>query len=472
MSEPPTSDLSSLRIDRGGSKRRRKSPWPRILFLALVLGGLWLFQRPLLELVDQVRLPEVEASPLVVSNPASASGARGAAANGYVVARTRAALSAEQPGRIVEMNVVEGSEVKLGDVVARLDSTEQEAALARAEAEVEVALAGVARSQADLERARADLAQAQSAVPTSQANLDAAEADVAFAQRESVRFEELVLQGVAEERRRDEVVRDLARAQALLRASEAELEAARTAVTVAEKLITAAERMRAEAEARHASSIASVRSAEAALEKTFVRAPFDGVIVLKEAEVGEVVSPNSQGGSTARGSVATMVDFASLEVQAEVPETTLAAVRQGGAARVYLDAFPSEPYAARIDRIWPTADRTKATVEVRVAFEVPDTRLRPDMGVRVVFLDEEPAGDEELEPRESLLLMPAEALVTLEGQRGVFVLERDQVRFQSITTGETRSGRLVVTSGLSGAERVVVSPASSLTDGARVRLKP
>jgi multidrug resistance efflux pump len=107
--------------------------------------------------------------------------------------------------------------------------------------------------------------------------------------------------------------------------------------------------------------------------------------VLKDAEVGEVVSPNVQGGSSARGSVVTMVDFASLEVQAEVPETSLAAVVVGRGASIYLDAFPEKAYAARVDRIWPTANRTKATVEVRVAFLERDERLRPEMGVRVVF---------------------------------------------------------------------------------------
>ncbi|MCB9914091.1 MAG: efflux RND transporter periplasmic adaptor subunit [Planctomycetes bacterium] len=467
---PPREDLSALRIDRGGSRRRRKRLVPRLVLLAAVLALVWLFQRPLRELYDRLLLPEVEVSALVQTSASSASGARGAAANGYVVARTRAALSSEQPGRIVAMNVVEGARVAKGDVVARLDATEQQAAVDAAQAEVGVAEATLARAAAELESARADQAQAESGVPSAEAALEAAGADVAFAELERLRIEALVTSGDAEARQGDQVVHDLARAQAVQRGAEADLATARAAAETAAKRVTGAERAQAEAAARVESARAQVARAAAALEKTYVRAPFDGVIVLKEAEVGEVVSPNSQGGSTARGSVATMVDFASLEVQAEVPETTLAAVRQDGPARIYLDAYPSEPYAARIDRIWPTADRTKATVEVRVAFDAPDDRLRPDMGVRVVFLDEEPA--EPVAEEQPALLVPVAAVVKDGEQRGVFVLERDRVRWQLVSLGETRGTRSVVTAGLTGDELVVVSPDPSLTDGARVRVKP
>src|SRR5690606_1372654 len=112
--------------------------------------------------------------------------------------------------------------------------------------------------------------------------------------------------------------------------------------------------------------------AAATLDKTFVRAPFDGIVVLKDAEVGEVVSPNSQGGSNARGSVCTMVDFDSLEVQADVPETSLASVRIGAPVAIYLDAFPGRTYPGKVSRIWPTADRQKASIQVRIVFAARD----------------------------------------------------------------------------------------------------
>ena len=471
MPESSPSNLAGLRIDRQAGRRRRRSRWPgRILVLALVAGGAWLFQRPLLEVVDRLRLPEVEVGLLVRTSPSSASGARGAAANGYVVARTRAALSAEQPGRLVEMNVVEGTRVRAGDVVARLDATEQVARLATAEAEVAVARAALERARADARSAGADRAEAEQRVPSAQAELDGARVDLAFARREEERFDELVTQGVAEARRRDEVVRDLARAEAAEQGAGAGLGAARAALEAATERRAAAEVAAGEAEARLASAAARIAEAQAALEKTNVRAPFDGVVVLKEAEIGEVVSPNSQGGSNARGSVATMVDLASLEVQAEVPESTLAAVRLGGAARIYLDAFPSEPYAGRIDRIWPTADRTKATVEVRATFDAPDERLRPEMGARVVFLEEEP-DPARAASEEPVLLMPVRALITVDGARGAFVVERGRVRFQAVTLGDSRGGRVVVEGGLAGDEQLVLDPSASLEDGARVRVK-
>jgi RND family efflux transporter MFP subunit len=189
--------------------------------------------------------------------------------------------------------------------------------------------------------------------------------------------------------------------------------------------------------------------------------------VSKEAEVGEVVSPNSQGGSNARGSVATMVDFSSLEAQAEVPETSLAAVRIGAPARIYLDAFPEDPYTGRIDRIWPAADRQKATVEVRVAFDQLDERLRPQMGCRVVFLKEGAAQDG---PGKSVLLIPASALVKQGQTSGVFVVERDRVRLQELEVGATRGNRVIIESGLTGEELIVVAPPVDMQEGQRVRV--
>lgn len=468
MSETP--DLSGLRIDRSKGRRRgRGGRWTgRVVLLAAVVAAVWLFQRPLRELVDRLRLPEVRSALVVRRSPAAAAGAEGASANGYVVARTRAALSAEEPGRIVAIHVVEGTRVKAGDVVARLDYAEQEARLGRARAEREVAAAAAARAQSEAERDEADLARRRVDVARAEATVAEREAELAFAIEDEERFEELVKSGVADERRGGEVRRDRRAAGARREGAVAELSSARAAVRTAEAVVAVARKAAAEADARVASAAAGVIEAEAALEKTYVRAPFDGVVVLKEAEVGEVVSPNSQGGSNARGSVATMVDFASLEVQAEVPETTLAAVREGAPARIYLDAFPGEPYTGRIDRIWPTADRQKATVEVRVAFDEPDGRLRPDMGVRVVFLDE--GVEVEAADEEPVLLVPVEAVVRVGGRSGVFALERGHVRFQAIETGDTHGNRQVVLAGLTGDERVVLAPPAGLTDGDRVRI--
>jgi len=165
-----------------------------------------------------------------------------------------------------------------------------------------------------------------------------------------------------------------------------------------------------------------------------------------------------------------MVDRDSLEVQANVPENTLKSVSVGAPADVFLDAFPDDRYPGTVDRIWPTADRQKATVEVRVKLERLDDRLRPEMGVRVVFrnADEAPTTTEAAaSPR---ILVPSEAIVEIDGASGAFVVERDVVRFTAVQLGETKGGRVSIEAGLRATQRIVLAPPTSLKDGDRVRL--
>lgn len=232
--------------------------------------------------------------------------------------------------------------------------------------------------------------------------------------------------------------------------------------------IRVAEASLAEASATAKSRVAAVDEAQAILGKTEVRAPFDGVVVLKDAEVGEVVSPNAQGGNS-RGAVVTMVDFASLEAQVEMPERSLGAIAKGRRARVFLDAYPEDGYDGVVDRIWPTANRQKGTVELRVRLVAPDDRLRPEMGVRVVFLDDgAPAAD--ASPEAPVVLVPESAVTRAGGETGVFLLERDVARWRVVETGERRGKRVVVRKGLEGGERLVDEPPADLVDGARVRV--
>src|SRR6185436_2727125 len=181
--------------------------------------------------------------------------------------------------------------------------------------------------------------------------------------------------GIASQGRLDEtrVLRE--RAQARLESLAAALAVAQDGVSSSELELRLAEARLGEAEALVSVKEAERDQARSTLEKTEVRAPFDGVVVLKDAEVGEVVSPNAVG-SQSRGSVATMVDPATYEVQVEVPETNLAAVEVHAGASIFLDAYPESGYEGEVLRIWPTANRQKATVEVRVGFMAPDSRLR------------------------------------------------------------------------------------------------
>jgi RND family efflux transporter MFP subunit len=235
----------------------------------------------------------------------------------------------------------------------------------------------------------------------------------------------------------------------------------------------------AEAQARLPSFEAARDLAKATLDKTEVRAPFTGIVVLKDAEVGEVVSPNAQGAQS-RGSVATMVDFASLQVQVEMPERNIGAVTVGAPAKIFLDADPDRPYSGTVERVFPVASRQKATIEVRVRFDQLDDRLRPEMGARVVFLPHDrkepgtaPGGEANgaVAPPPVGVLVPSTCIVKVEGRDGVFVLERDVATFRPIQGGEDRGGKVLVQSGLVGGERLVANPPLTLKDQERVRVK-
>ena len=295
------------------------------------------------------------------------------------------------------------------------------------------------------------------------------QAGLEWAELELGRAEKLLADGIASQGRLDEARLQRDRAQARLESLAAALAVSRDGVRSAELELVLAEARLGEAEALVAVKSAERDQARSTLEKTEVRAPFDGVVVLKDAEVGEVVSPNAVG-SQSRGSVATMVDPATYEVQVEVPETNLAAVEIGAPASIFLDAYPESGYEGEVLRIWPTANRQKATVEVRVGFLAPDARLRPEMGARVVFRASGAPSAESAPAGPPRILVPQSAVVTIDGRPHVFVLERDVARAREVVLGEERSGRVVIERGLASGERIVEVPPDSLRDGERVRM--
>ncbi|MBL8751396.1 MAG: biotin/lipoyl-binding protein, partial [Planctomycetes bacterium] len=305
-------DLQSLSIDRGQPQppRRRRNPWPlRIGAIAVFGVAAWLFGPAVSSFADRLRLPEVRT--FVVTEPAAAAAAavQGTAANGYVVAARRAALSSDVPGRIVAMEVREGSVVKKGDVVARLYADEYRAAWQKSVADAAAASAAVERATQSERASRADLAQTEAATTTAKAQRDEAGANLAWATSELGRAEDLLRQGIGSERDVERARTELDAATARRAAQDAAVAASATAVDAARQRVQVAAADLRVAEAQAASAAAARDLARATLDKTDVKAPFDGIVVLKDAEVGEVVSPNSQGGSTARGAVCTMVDF-------------------------------------------------------------------------------------------------------------------------------------------------------------------
>jgi len=465
-------DLQSLKIDRSSTERRggrRSRGWGLWIFLALLLGGLWLFRAPLQRLIESVSLREVRVTTAIKQSAGAATMVSGAAANGYIVASRRAALSADAPGRIVEMNVTEGSVVKKGDVVARLFADEFRAALKAVDAEIQAQAASIARARAQADASQAQLPRLDAEVRRAQAGAAEQTDQLEVAQTRVRRAQALLTDGIGTQQQLDDARSELIRVEGALAVARAGVDSAKSALTQQAADLEALRAGLREAEARMPVLQANREGAQASLDKTEVRAPFDGIVVLKDAEVGEVVTPNAVGGN-ARGSVATMVDFATLEVQVELPETNLAAAVVGENATIFLDAYPDRPYAGRVERIWPTANRQKATVEVRVRFDQPDQFLRPEMGARIVF-GAKPAEQSADAPKsEPVVLVPLSAVVSIDGRSHVFVLERDTVRAVAVRLGDEKSGRAVVREGLVGGERLVDAPAPSLADGERVRV--
>ncbi len=470
-------DLERLKIDRSrprkAVRRGRAGRWiARLVVLALLGGAIYVFREPITSWVDRFRLPEVDVAQAQMRRPVEAAAIAGAAANGYIVARTRAALSADTPGRIVELNVTEGQFVEKGFVVARLYADEYSASLRRTEADLEVGRAALERSRSDLTMRGAELKRLQAGLKVTESNLEEARAGEVLAARSHERTRELVESGTESPQLLDERRAQLDGARARVASAESARAAAEAEVAEGATRRDLAQAAVQEAVARIASLEAARDLARATLEKTEVRAPFDGVVVLKDAEVGEVVSPNSTAGSNARGSVVTMVDFDSLEVQAEVPEASLASVKLNAPARIFLDAFPDRPYRGRVDRIWPTANRQKATVEVRVVIEDPDRRLRPEMGVRVVFESEAaPFAETDASERQEVVLIPTDAVVRSSGRTFVFVVERDVALARAVELGGSRADRVVVAAGLEGGESVIRLPPTRLEDGDRVQVR-
>src|SRR5262249_5630208 len=250
--------------------------------------------------------------------------------------------------------------------------------------------------------------------------------------------------------------RDLKRAQSLRTqnlVSEADLEGAQTRVDVAAGQLKAAK--------------AQVRLAEVNLENTRVRAPSDGTVLRKDAEVGEIVAPSSAGGGLTRTAIVTMADLSTLEVEVDVNEAYIAQVRNGQAARITLDAYPDTSFAGRVRQVVPTADRQKATVLVKVSILDRDPRILPEMGAKVVFLR---AGNAVAEAAPRRVLLPPSAVVRGAEGAKVWVVSNGRVSPRAVDLGPERDGKIEVRSGLAGGESVVLQPPGGLKDGARVRV--
>jgi len=415
VSSEARKDLSGLRIDRDAPPPER-SPNRRFALLAVlaVVAAALAFAA--------WRATHPAALAVVVARAESLGGAPGSnateilTANGYVVARQRASVSTEVSGRLNKLLVEEGSRVVKGQVLGILQNADQ---------------------QASLESARAALASAE-----------ARQAELAASARESSlargRSQELHTRGLV---------------------SQAELDRAVAADDAAAARVKSAAAEVANARAR-------VRSAQVEYDRTFVRAPFSGAVLRKEADVGEIVSPVPSSGGLTRGAIVTMANLESLEAEADVNEGYVARVHEGMRGEITLDAYPDQRFPAHVRQIVPTADRQKATVLVKVAFDKLDPRVLPEMGLKVTFLAD-PVQESTAEGPKiaAAVAIPKQALRESEGRAVVYVVEEGRARMRGVSPRPLGPDRVIVSGGLAPGEMVIVEAPAGLEDRSRVRVK-
>jgi RND family efflux transporter MFP subunit len=364
-------------------------------------------------------------------------------ASGYVVARRRAVVSAKIQGRLADLRVEEGARVNEGEVFARLESADFEAA--------------VTRARAQLQQADAQLAASKALISSADAGYTRATADRA----ESIRQLE-----VAERLAREEIlpVDQLEAARSRVKVADAAVEQAR-----AEQQRARADLQRAHAE--RARAVADISYNEALLQNTQIRAPFTGTVVRKMAEVGESVAPIPPGVniSTASGAIVALADLDTLEVEVDVAEANVAKLLPDQPAEVVVEAFPERKYKGVLRQVIPTADRTRATVMVKVTILDKDAQLKPEMSAKVTFV--EPAHAAQTTTEERVVVVPAAAVVTREGIAQVFAVVDGVVQAKPVTVGPKSADGVVVKEGLDGTEVLVSTPPATLKPGDRVKVE-
>lgn len=330
-------------------------------------------------------------------------------ASGYIVAQRKAAVASKATGRLTSLWVEEGSRVARGQVIAQLENDDAEASRDQAAANLSV----------------------------SRANLNQAKTAWEDAARDYDRNRRLLEKGII--------------ARNAFDLAETRYRSAQAAVAGAEAAIRAAE--------------AGLQGASVALEYTRIRAPFDAVVLTKNADIGDIVTPLGAA-ANAKAAVVTIADLGSLVVEVDVSEANIGRVTVGQPCEIQLDAMPDERFPGRVHMIVPTVDRSKAAVMVKVRFLNTDLRRLPDMSAKVAFLSR-PVGPDEGKPR---LGVPRAAVMQRGGRPVVYVVRGDRVRETDIRTGRGLGEMIEVTGGLKAGEKVVVNPPAALGDGGRIEV--
>jgi RND family efflux transporter MFP subunit len=389
--------LEQLRIERGSDRQASSRRWLIPLITAAVV----------LVAASWFWLRPEPAAGVRIAVARSAQGQSAGTvlnASGYVTARRQATVSSKVTGKVTEILIEEGMSVEKGQVLARLDDT---------------------NIVASFQLGEAQLKSAQKALKETAALLAEAEANFE-------RTQDLITRGVASEAELD---RTRAQAESLA----AQLERKQADVEVAERQLDVYRQL---------------------VEDTIIRAPFAGVVVAKNAQPGEMISPVSAGGGFTRTGIGTIVDMGSLEIEIDVNETYINRVEAGQRVVATLDAYPDWQIPCRVIAIIPTADRQRATVEVRVGFDQLDPRILPDMGVKVAF-------QEAVEAAALVLgvIVPAAAVIGRDGRDVVWVVNNGRVERRAVAVAAVRGEDMLLSSGLESGESVVIEGPADLADG-------
>ncbi|OHE55864.1 MAG: efflux transporter periplasmic adaptor subunit [Thermodesulfovibrio sp. RBG_19FT_COMBO_41_18] len=398
-------DLSRLKIEKSESTysplRRRK--------LGYMVGAIFFILLMGFLYVKGVLTPAVEVEVASVTQLYPSQTFTLLNASGYVVAQRKAAVASKVTGRLVSLSVEEGSKVKAGQVIARFENDDVKAARDQSEANLNAA-------RHNLEQAKAELNDAA----------------ISFN-----RNKDLVSQGFISKAEHD--------------TSEARYKKAVAAAAADEAAIKA--------------SVAALQSANVALEYTLIRAPFDAVVLTKNADIGDIVTPIGAA-ANAKAAVVTIADMDSLLVEADVSESNLQQVKIGQPCEIQLDALPDSRFRGTVHMIVPTADRTKATVMIKVRFVDQDRRILPEMSAKVAFLSREVRSDEQ-KPRTAL---NPDAIRDRNGKKTVFLIKENRVMETPVTLGKKFGDMVEVLSGVKAGDRVVLKPLNKMREGLRIKV--
>lgn len=399
-------DLSRLRIDKQGTvdtPKWRKRPFWTVFILIVMVTSIYGISRV-------VFFPTIEIETVSASQLFPSAAFTTLNASGYVVAQRKAALAAKATGRLEWLGVEEGKKVSKGEVIARLEGLDAEASRR----------------------------QASAALESAKSSRDQARVELVDSVRNLKRQKELLSQGYV--------------SQADYDLAEARKDRSAAAVSAAEANIKVAE--------------ASLSGAEVALDYTKIRAPFDGVVLTKNADVGDILTPLGAA-ANAKASVVTIADLSSLRVEADVSESSLGKVKVSQPCEILLDALPQSRFRGVVHTIVPTADRSKATVMVKISFVDTDPRILPEMSAKVSFLERPlKPGDQT-----SMTAVPKSAVVTSEGKSTVFIVNGGRVLQSAVVTGALSGDMIEIKSGIKPGDKIAVRFQGKLKNGSRVTIK-